>query len=399
MRTFEGVRVIDFTQAIAGPYATFQLALMGAEVIKIEQPGQGDQGRQMYPLDGPYKDDGFSAIFMSANAGKRSLTLDLKKKAVVGVIERLVREADVVVENFKAGTMARRGFGWEDLRKINPKLIYCSVTGFGQTGPRAAAAAYDPTIQALSGIMALNGTKETGPMRCGAILCDMSSALTAAFAISAALFKRERTGEGAYLDLSMQDVAAGMVSPSLLQTIYGSEPKLMGSRSLSGNPLADTHPTKDGVLLLMPAIETQSLHVWSVIGSPEMATDPRFSTLEARMENETECLHILHEALAPEDAKTWEQRFADAGIPAAAVATLPDILSDAQIAHRNSIRTIPAPAVGGKATYCTTPFKISGEETGAAYPPPTVGADTDAVLSEFGYSKKEIAALRKSSAI
>lgn len=399
MRTFEGVRVIDFTQAIAGPYATFQLALMGAEVIKIEQPGQGDQGRQMYPLDDPFKDGGFSAIYMSANAGKRSLTLNLKHSEATGVVERLVRDADVVVENFKAGTMARRGLGWEDLKQINPKLIYCSVTGFGQTGPRAAAAAYDPTIQALSGIMALNGTPETGPMRCGAILCDMASALTAAFAISSALFKRERTGEGAHLDLSMQDVAAGMVSPSLLQTMHGKEPKLMGSRSLAGNPLAETHPTKQGVLLLMPAIEAQSKKVWEVIGLPELMSDPRFATLEARIENEVECLSILRDALAQEDAQTWEDRFAEAGIPAAAVASLPNVLADPQLAHRGSIRSIAAPALDAEVAYCNTPFKISDETTGADCPPPAVGVDTDAVLAEYGFTDSEIAALRDSSAI
>ncbi len=399
MRTFEGIRVIDFTQAIAGPYATFQLALMGAEVIKIEQPGAGDQGRTMFPLDDPYKDEGFSAIYMSANAGKRSVTLDLKHPEAKSVVERLVRDADVVVENFKAGTMARRGLGWDDLSKVNPKLIYCSVTGFGQTGPRAAAAAYDPTIQALSGIMAMNGTEETGPMRVGAILCDMSSALTAAFAISAALFKRERTGEGAHLDLSMQDVAAGIVSPSLLQTMHGKEPKRMGSRSLSGNPLAETHPTKDGVLLLMPAMEAQSKRVWEVIGLPELGSDPKFATLEARIENETECLSVLHGALAAADAQTWEDRFAAAGVPAAAVATLPDILTDPQLTHRESIRTVEAPAIGAEAAYCDTPFKISGEATGADCPPPVVGADTDAVLGEYGFTDAEIAALREASAI
>ena len=399
MRTFEGVRVIDFTQVIAGPYATFQLALMGADVIKIEQPGIGDQGRQMYPLNEPYNDEGFSAIFMSANAGKRSLSLDLKHAAAAGIIERLMRGADVVVENFKAGNMGRLGFGWEDLRKIKPNLIYCSVSGFGQTGPRATAAAYDPTIQALSGVMALNGTEATGPMRCGALMCDMSSALTAAFAISAALFKRERTGEGAHLDLSMQDVAAGMVSPSLLQTMHGKEPKLMGSRSLSGNPLAETHPTKDGVLLLMPAVEAQSLRVWEVVGLPEMANDPRFSTLEARIENETECLSILRSALANEKAKIWEQRFVDAGIPAAAVASLSSVLDDEQLSHRGSFRSVTAPAVGAEAAYCATPFKISDEETGASCPPPTIGADTDAVLSELGYSDEDITAFRVSAAI
>lgn len=399
MRTFEGVRVIDFTQAIAGPYATFQLALMGAEVIKVEQPGQGDQGRQMYPLDDPFKDDGFSAIFMSANAGKRSLTLDLKHSEAAGIVERLVRDADVVVENFKAGTMSRRGLGWEDLKKINSELVYCSVTGFGQTGPRAASAAYDPTIQALGGIMALNGTPETGPMRCGAILCDMASALTAAFAISSALFKRERTGEGAYLDLSMQDVAAGMVSPSLLQTMHGKEPKLMGSRSLAGNPLAETHPTKQGVLLLMPAIEAQSKKVWEVIGLPDLASDSRFSTLEARIENEVECLAVLREALSQEDAQTWETRFAEAGIPAAAVASLPNVLADPQLAHRQSIQTIPAPTIGVDVAYSNTTFKISGETTDADRPPPVAGADTDTVLTEYGFTETEIAALRDSSAI
>jgi crotonobetainyl-CoA:carnitine CoA-transferase CaiB-like acyl-CoA transferase len=291
------------------------------------------------------------------------------------------------------------GLGWEDLKAVNPKLVYCSVTGFGQTGPRAAAAAYDPTIQALSGIMAMNGTPETGPMRVGAILCDMSSAITAAFAIAGALFKRERTGEGTYLDLSMQDVGAAMVSPSLLQTMHGMEPKLMGSRSLSGNPLAETHPTKDGVLLLMPAIEAQSKKVWEVIGRPELAEDPRFSTLEARIANEAECLTVLREALAEADAESWERRFAEAGIPAAAVATLPNVLADPQLAHRNSIRSIATPAVDGEAAYCDTPFKISGEATGADYPPPTVGADTEAVLSEHGFSPSEIASLKGVAAI
>ncbi len=398
MRTFEGIRIIDFTQAIAGPFATFQLALMGADVIKVEQPGTGDQGRQMYPLDGAYKEAGFSAIYMSANAGKRSVTLDLKHPDAADVVRRLVQDADVVVENFKAGTMDRMGFGSAALRAINPKLIYCSVTGFGQTGPRAKAAAYDPTIQALGGIMALNGSPETGPMRCGAIIIDMGSAITAAFAISSALFKRERTGEGAHLDLSMQDVAAAMVSPSLLQTLHGKEPKLMGSRSLAGNPLAETHPTQDGVLLLMPAIEAQSLRVWAVIGKPELSEDPKFSTLEARIENEEECLATLHEALASADAKTWEQRFADAGIPAAAVSTLPEVLADRQLAHRKHIRSVTAPEVGD-VIYCGTPFKISGEETGADRPPPLVGADTDAVLSEFGFSTAEITTLREASVV
>jgi crotonobetainyl-CoA:carnitine CoA-transferase CaiB-like acyl-CoA transferase len=327
------------------------------------------------------------------------MTLDLKHPEAAAVVHRLVRDADVVVENFKAGTMARMGFGWDELKAVNPRLIYCSITGFGQTGPRAKAAAYDPTIQALSGIMAVNGTAETGPMRVGALICDTASGIAAAFAISAALFKRERTGEGAYLDLSMQGVAAAMASPNLLQTAYGYEPRRVGSRSLSGNPLADTHPTGKGVLLLMPATEAQSQRVWTVIERPELAADPRFATLDARVANHAECVAALHDALATADAVAWEQRFADAGVPAAAVSTLPEVLEDKQLAHRDAIRSVATPAIGRDTIYTDIPFKISGETTGADLPPPAVGADTDAVLSEIGFSRSEIETLRNAKAI
>ncbi|MDP7392509.1 MAG: CoA transferase, partial [Alphaproteobacteria bacterium] len=262
------------------------MALMGADVVKLEQPGIGDQGRQMYPLNETNREAGYSAIFLSANAGKRSMTIDSKNPEAAEIIRRLVEGADVVVENFKAGTMDKFGYGWDQFRQWNPKLIYCSVTGFGQNGPRSKSAAYDPTIQAASGMMAVNGTRETGPMRVGSIVIDISSAITAAFAIAGALFKRERTGGGGYIDLSMQDVGASMISPNLLQTAFGFEPGLMGSRSLSNNPVADTHPTQDGTLLLMPAIEAQTRKVWAVIGKPGLADDPKFSTLAALIANE-----------------------------------------------------------------------------------------------------------------
>ena len=395
MRTFEGIRVIDFTQAIAGPFATYQMALMGADVVKIEQPGIGDQGRQMYPLDAGLRDAGYSAIYLSANAGKRSMTLDLKHPDAAEVVRKLVRDADVVVENFKAGTMDRMGFGWSALRAENPNLIYCSVTGFGQTGPRSQSAAYDPTVQALSGMMAVNGTAETGPMRVGAIVIDIASSITAAFAIAGALFKRERSGEGAYIDLSMQDVGASMVSPNLLQTAFGFEPSLMGSRSLSGNPVADTHPTREGVLLLMPAIEAQTAKVWGVVGRPEMGDDARFATLEARIEHQAECLALLHAALSEDTAANWEKRFAAAGVPAAAVLGLTDVLKDPQLAHRASIGETESPADGRALPYTNSPFKVSGEETGVDRPPPRVGADTDAILQEIGYDTAGIEDLRR----
>jgi len=327
------------------------------------------------------------------------MTLDLKHPEAKELVHRLVQGADVVVENFKAGTMDRMGFGWADLQSVNPKLIYCAVTGFGQTGPRSQSAAYDPTIQAASGMMAVNGTAETGPMRVGAIVIDIAASITAAFAIAGALFKRERTGEGAQIDLSMQDVGASMVSPNLLQTVFGYEPTLMGSRSLSGNPIADTHPTKQGVLLLMPAIEAQSAKVWAVIGREELRDDPRFATLEARVANEADCLAVLRDELARDTAANWERRFAAAGVPAAAVSRLPDVLKDEQLAHRGLLRETRSPADGRVLPYTNTPFKVSGEETGANCPPPLVGADTDAVLGELGYDGNAIQALRESGVI
>jgi len=399
MRTFEGIRVVDFTQAIAGPFATYQLALMGADVVKLEQPGIGDQGRQMYPLDGVNREAGYSAIFLSANAGKRSMTIDLKHAEAAEIVRRLVEGADVVVENFKAGTMDKFGYGWAQFHEWNPKLIYCSVTGFGQHGPRSKSAAYDPTIQAASGMMAINGTPETGPMRVGSIVIDISSAITAAFAIAGALFKRERTGEGAYIDLSMQDVGASMMSPNLLQTAFGFEPSLMGSRSLSNNPVADTHPTREGTLLLMPAIEAQTQKVWPVIGQPELADDPKFATLEGRVANEDHCLAVLHAALSADTARNWEDRFTAAGVPAAAVSLLPDVMADPQIVHRGLLRETVSPVDGEMLPYTDTPFKVSGEETGADRPPPLVGADTDDVLRELGYSSDQISAFREKSIV
>ena len=399
MRTFEGIRVIDFTQAIAGPFATYQLALQGADVIKLEHPRGGDQGRLLYRLDEDFQAVGYSAIYLCANAGKRSITLDLKHPDSKEIIHRLVRDADVVVENFKAGSMNRMGLGWEDLKKINPKLVYCSVSGFGQTGPRAHAAAYDPAIQAASGFMAVTGTPETGPMRVGAIVCDMSSSITAAFAIAGALFKRERTGKGGYIDLSMQAVGAAIMSPNLIQTANGFEPKLVGNQSLTGNPVANVFPTKSGNLLLVPAMDSQCAKMWPVIGRADLAEDPRFATLDARIANKEDCTAAIVVGLATEDAKTWEARFGEVGVPAAAVLSLPEVLEDPQLAYRETLRTIPSPVDGRDLLYCDTPFKISDEETGPDRPAPLVGADTDEILADLGFDAAKIAELRSAKVI
>ena len=214
-RPFEHIRVLDFTQVLAGPYASYQLACLGAKVIKVEHPRGGDQGRHLLTPTPQSKAAGQSALFSAVNSGKRSLNLDLKNPAARPVLERLIRNSDVLIENYKAGTMESLGLGYPTVREINPNLVYCSISGFGQSGPRAEAAAYDPVIQAGAGIMSVTGYEETGPTKVGFWVCDMSTGLHAAFAVAAALFRRASTGEGEYVDVSMLDTAVSMMSPML----------------------------------------------------------------------------------------------------------------------------------------------------------------------------------------
>src|SRR5690606_39281225 len=204
-KPFSGVRILDFTQVLAGPYATSHLAMLGADIVKVEQPAGGDQAREMLPAAGPLQDHRLSPMFISMNMGKRSLTLDLKKPEAREVVHRLVERSDVLIQNFKAGTMERMGFGPEVLQEINPRLVYCSISGYGQTGPKAKQAAYDPAIQAASGMMSITGHPDTGPMKTGFWATDMATGVTAAFAIAGALFERPSTGKGRLLDVSMLD--------------------------------------------------------------------------------------------------------------------------------------------------------------------------------------------------
>jgi len=205
-KPFSGVRVLDFTQVLAGPYATNHLALLGADVIKIEQPNGGDQSREMLAVPGPLQENRLSPMFIAMNTGKRSLTLDLKNPEARDIVNRLVERADVLIQNFKAGTMERMGYGPEVLQKVNPRLIYCSISGFGQSGPKSKQAAYDPAIQAASGMMSITGHPDTGPVKTGFWATDMATGVTAAFAIAGALFERHTTGKGRSLDVSMLDV-------------------------------------------------------------------------------------------------------------------------------------------------------------------------------------------------
>ncbi len=402
-RPLEGVRIIDFTQVLAGPYCTQQLALLGADVVKVENRAGGDQGRALGPATDPrLVESGMSTLFLSVNAGKRSMTLDLKHPRAGEVVRRLAASSDVVIQNFKAGTMDRMGLGYEALKQVNPRLVYCSISGYGQSGPRAPAAAYDPSIQAASGMMAVTGVPASGPLKTGYWLTDMATAIQACFAISAALYHRERTGEGDHLDLSMLDTAVGIMMPTITPwLVNGQEPRLNGNRSQTGNPTSDAFPTADGFLMVAAPTEGQFVSLARALGREDLCEDPRFGSVPDRIANADALRKEIVAALATADAGAWEARLAEAGVPASRVASVPQVCEDSQLAHRGAFRPVARqPALGGgEGVYVDLPFHGAATARGTDRPPPLVGEHTDEALAEFGFSGEEIAALRREGAV
>ena len=399
-KVFEGVRVIDFTQVIAGPYASYQLALQGADVIKLENPKGGDQGRVMMGGGPEFLEAGQSTLFMSFNAGKRSLGLDLKHPRAKEVLTRLVAQSDVVVENFKAGQMKKLGLDYETLSAINPKLVYCSISGFGGTGPLAGKAAYDPVIQAYSGMMTLTGFPENGPTKVGYWVTDVAAGIHAAYAISSALFARERTGQGRYIDLSMLDAALGFISPMVLHYLNcGIQLGQMGNGS-PASPSPSVYPTATNLIQVATATQAQFEKMCGVLERPDIKDDPRFATREVRAENGAALYETLCETYRTGEAHAWEARLEAVGVPAAVVNTIPEALQLEQVKHRGVLMEVPPPTGLGKPmTMVNASFHLNEGSPGVETPPPHVGEHTDAVLGEFGFSAADIAGLRAEAVI
>lgn len=397
----EGVRVVDFTQVISGPYATFMLAQQGADVVKLELPNGGDQARSMMAPQGPFAAAGQSPMFLAFNSGKRSVAVNLKHPDAKDVVARLVAEADVLIENFKAGAIDRLGFGYAWAKSIKPDIVYCSISGFGQKGPRAGAAAYDPVIQANSGMMTLTGYEGlTGPTKVGFWVCDMATGMTAAFAVSAALASKRATGEGRYLDISMLDVGASLISPMVTNYLnFGVEPSLMGNGSSAGSNVSTVYETADGSIQVAAATQAQFTAQMKAMGRPELAEDPRFTPRENRLANGAALREELLPTFATDDARSWEARLAAAGVPAGAVLTIPQMTVDDQIAERGLIRSGPAPdGLGGAFRTVGAPF-LNGDPLSDFASPPNLGQHTDVVLGEIGFDAETIAGMRADGAI
>lgn len=390
-RPFEGVRLLDFTQVLAGPYGSYQLALLGADVIKVERREGEDMRRT--PLSREWAERGMAPSWLAINGNKRSLTLDLQKPAAVEIIRKLAAQADVVMENFRGGVMDRLGIGYKALSEINPRLIYCAISGFGQTGPSSHEAGYDGKIQAMSGIMAITGHPAMGPTRAGFAVCDVLSGMTAAFAVSSALFQRTHTGRGQFIDVSMLEASLAFLSAQVADfTVAGHHQEQFGNQAISRKVTANLFKAKDSHLLLAVNDEKQYRALMTTLGRQDVLDDPRFADWFTRKENETALRAIIEEALASDDAKSWEKRLNAAGAPSASIWKIEEIIDHPQIVARDVLQTVESPY--GPLRLMGSGFKLAHGGGRLESAPPVLGADTDAILAELGYDERAIGGLR-----
>lgn len=394
MRPFEGIRVIDLTHVLAGPFATYQLALFGADVIKIEMPHDPDQTR-LLGADKELSHHLMGTYFLAQGANKRSMTIDLKNEAGREILRKLVRSADVMVENYRPGAMQALGLGYEDMARLNPKLIYASMSAFGQDGPRAHHTGYDPNIQASSGMMAVTGTPEVSPLRTGTSAIDYASGTMGAFALASALLQRERTGRGQYIDMSMLDTALLLMGTHVSGHLRnGWNPKPIGNRmEVSTNCMFDA---SDEPILLAASNLRQQKRLWKVLGRPDMAKN---TNNERRADYAREVV-VLAEIMKTKTAAEWEDFLQSNHVPASRIWTLSEVLADPQVATRDAIHTFEgAPGVEGSFGVPKTAFKLAHGGATIETPPPRFGEHNDLVLRELGYSDAEIAALHDDKVI
>jgi crotonobetainyl-CoA:carnitine CoA-transferase CaiB-like acyl-CoA transferase len=396
-RPFEGVRILDFTQVLAGPYASYQLGLLGADVIKVERREGEDMRRT--PLNKEWAERGLAPGWQAINGGKRSLTLDLQKPEAIEIVKRLVAKADVVMENFRPGIMDKLGIGYEALSKVNPRLIYCSISGFGQTGPERSGAGYDGKIQALSGIMAITGHEATGPTRAGFAVCDVLSGATAAFAVSSALFQRTHTGKGQQVDVSMLEATIAFLSGQVADyTVAGHKQELSGNQAVSRRPTANLFKAgKGGHILLAVNNEKQFIALMKALGREDVLSDPRFADWFLRKENEPELRKIIEDVLATKDPKEWEKILDAAGAPCASIWRIEEVIDHPQIQARKAIQTVDTPY--GPLRFAGSGFQLAHGGGRLDRMAPALSEHTDQVLTEAGYGKDEIAALHKASVV
>jgi crotonobetainyl-CoA:carnitine CoA-transferase CaiB-like acyl-CoA transferase len=396
MRPFEGIRILDCTHVLAGPFAAYQLAVLDADVVKVDDPNEPDQSRES-GADAALNKTMMGTGFLTQGSNKRAIALDLKTEGGREALKRLVAGwADVLVENYRPGAFRALGLGYDDLARLKPTLIYASMTAFGQDGPRGPQTAYDHAIQATSGITASTGTETSGPIKAGAPMVDYATGTMGAFAIAAALFHRLRTGQGQYIDLAMLDVAMILQGSHITDYLHtGHHPKRAGNTMRFASSSA--FPTRDGLVQLAASNARQHRRFYEAIGDPDEA---KRSSLEERHDRQAEKLAALAEKMQEKTAAEWETFFQSRHVPAARVRELREALADPHLESRRVLhRHETVPGLDRPLTVPLAAFKFAHDGPSIERPPARVGEHTDEVLAAVGYTPEQLAALRRSGAI
>jgi len=384
------IRVLDLSRIMAGPWSGQVLADLGADVIKVERPDVGDDTRTWGP---PFLTDREGAAtreagyFLAVNRGKRSVTVDLADPAGQAVIRELAAQSDIILENFKAGTLSRYGLGYDDLKAIKPDLIYCSITGFGQTGPKRDHAAYDFMIQAMGGLMSVTGGLDSepggGPQKVGIPIVDIMTGMYATVAVLAALANREKTGQGEYIDIAMLDVQTAVLANQAMNfLVSGREPKRAGNRHPNIQP-QDVFKCADGHIVLAVGNDGQFRRLCQVIGTPELADDARYATNQARVDNLPILLPIISDRLIQRPLAEWLDALEQQTVPCGPINTIPMVFEDEQVKSREMLRHLEHP-LSGTVPQVVSPIRLRNSELVFDRAPPLLGQHTEQVLRELG---------------
>lgn len=370
-----GIKVIDLSRVLAGPYCSMILGDLGAEVIKVENPEHGDETRKWGP---PFR-NGISAYYLCANRNKKSITINLKSRTGIEQVKKLIRDADVIINNFKTGTMEKFGLSYEEIIELNPKIVYCSITGFGETGPYKHSPGYDFIIQAMSGLMSITGTKQSGPQKVGVAIVDVITGLYAAIGIQAALIEREQSGRGQKLDLSLYDSAvSSLINIGSNYLISGNIPERLGNEHANIVPY-QTFITKNGEMVIAVGNDEQFKKLCEVIGKPKLANDPRFATNPNRVKNRNELIPILQRAFLEKETEEWKEKCDENNIPCGPIQNLKEVHTDPQLNHRNMFIDFDHPTAG-PIQVIGSPLKLSRTPVTYRYHPPDHGEHNDEIL-------------------
>lgn len=393
-QALEGIKVLDLSRALAGPYCTMMLADMGAEVIKVEMPGKGDDSRSW----GPPFVEGESAYFMSINRNKKSLTLNMKSEKSVEIIHKLVKQSDVLVENFRPGAMERLGLGYERVKEMNPRIIYCSISGFGQDGPYRMLPGFDQVLQGMGGLMSITGEAGGPPIKVGVAIADISGGMFAANGIVVALYNREKTGKGQMVDVSLLDSqVAWLTYRAGAYFASGEIPQPMGS----GHPVIvpyQAFKAKDVFINIAVGNDQLWEKFCKAVGLEKVMDDPKFATNAKRVENREEIVKIICDLIATRNGEEWLKILTDAGVPCGPIYTLDKIFTDPQVLHRQMLKELDHPKAG-RIKVTGIPIKLSDTPGEIKTAPPVLGQHTQEILSELGYSDQEVEELHQGKVI